>query len=51
MIELLLKAFFILIATMVLVRVITRYVLPWFIKTYFPHKYESFRKEYLEPEE
>ncbi|OQA94540.1 MAG: hypothetical protein BWY22_02456 [Bacteroidetes bacterium ADurb.Bin217] len=49
--ELLIKAFAILIATMILVRVISRYLLPWFVKRFFPDKYESFRKEYLEPNE
>ncbi|HON52707.1 MAG TPA: hypothetical protein P5243_08810 [Bacteroidales bacterium] len=51
MIELLLKAFGIVVITMVLVRLISRYILPWFVKTFFPNKYESFKKEYLEPNE
>lgn len=51
MVELLLKAFSIIVATMILVRLISRYLIPWFVKTFFPEKFESFRKEYLEPNE
>ncbi|MDA3883207.1 MAG: hypothetical protein PF481_07965 [Bacteroidales bacterium] len=45
------QALAIIICTILLVRLLTLYVVPWVGKKFFPHSYEQFRKKYLEPEE
>ncbi|MFO7869532.1 MAG: hypothetical protein R6U95_09575 [Bacteroidales bacterium] len=43
-----LQALAIIICTIIFVRLVTVYVIPWVGKKFFPNSYEAFRKKYLD---
>ena len=48
MLLLLSKIIGIIIITIAIVKLLTKILIPWSVKTFFPEKYESFKKKYLD---
>jgi len=46
-----LEALGVIVCTVILVRLLSFKIIPWFIKKYYPENYENFRKKYLDGEE
>lgn len=45
------QALAIIILTVVIVKLLTYKIIPWFVKKFSPEKYEDFKKKYLDGEE
>ena len=45
------QALAVIIFTVIIVKVLTYKIIPWFIKKYYPEKFEDFKKKYLDGQE